>query len=243
MILPRPPEFTTYLQSRDQSPSGRPYHRDMSPRPEDLNDEELMLRMCLSAENGESELLFNVVFERYHPRVVSWCYRITKNHENASDLAQEVFLKAWRHRQSFRGDSRLSTWLYAITRNQCLTAAKKHRNDPVQIENPIHDQVRDFGALAPDRAAERGELCSRLLQLMIRTLDPLEARVMTLHYGHDVPLATITRDLALNNPSGAKAYIVNARRKLQGTMRRRGWNVVMAASPARVPAWRDEVAA
>ena len=208
------------------------------------SDEELMLRLCSAPDRATSDALFNLVFERYQTRVVSWCFRITRNRETAHDLGQEVFLKAWRHRQSFRGDSRLSTWLFAITRNHCLTAARKGRNDPAQIEDGVHTHVRDLTAVEPDRAAERGELYLRMLQLMVRTLDPLEARVMTLHYGHDVPLATITRDLALDNPSGAKAYIVNARRKLQGTMRRRGWNVVMAARPTPAPAcWREEFAA
>jgi DNA-directed RNA polymerase specialized sigma24 family protein len=57
--------------------------------------------------------------------------------------------------------------------------------------------------------------------LISATLSPLETRVMTLHYGHDVPLAEITGQLALSNPSGAKAYIVSARRKLQGALRQR----------------------
>ena len=68
-----------------------------------------------------------------------------------------------------------------------------------------------------------------MLRLMTRTLDPIEVRVMTLHYGHEVPLATITRQLALDNPSGAKAYIVNARRKLQAVIQRRGLSMVLKA--------------
>jgi RNA polymerase sigma-70 factor (ECF subfamily) len=207
-------------------------------------DEALMLELRSATERAVADALFNQVFERYHGRVVSWCYRITRSRDTAHDLGQEVFLKAWRHRDSFRGDSRVSTWLYAITRNHCLTAMKKHRNDPVQIENAMHNSLRDLAAVDPDRAAERRELSERLLQLMVRTLDPLEARVMTLHYGHDIPLATITRELALDNPSGAKAYIVNARRKLQGILRRRGFQVVMAArAAAGRDCWRDEVAA
>jgi RNA polymerase sigma-70 factor (ECF subfamily) len=208
------------------------------------NDEDLMLELRSATERGVADALFNQVFERYHGRVVSWCYRITRSRDTAHDLAQEVFLKAWRHRDSFRGDSRLSTWLYAIARNHCLTAMKKGRNDPVQIVNTIHNGLRDLAAVEPDRAAERGELYQRLLLLMARSLDPLEVRVMTLHYGHDIPLATITRELALDNPSGAKAYIVNARRKLHGVLRRRGFKVVMAApaAPGR-DRWRDEVAA
>jgi len=203
-----------------------------------------MLELRSATERETADALFNQVFERYHGRVVSWCYRITRSRDAAHDLGQEVFLKAWRHRDSFRGDSRLSTWLYAITRNHCLTAMKRGRNDPVQIENAIHNSLRDLAAIEPDRAAERGELSQRLLLLMTRALDPMEARVMTLHYGHDVPLATITHELALDNPSGAKAYIVNARRKLQGVLRRRGFKVVMAArTTASRDDWRGEVAA
>jgi hypothetical protein len=57
-----------------------------------------------------------------------------------------------------------------------------------------------------------------------------------------VPLATITRQLALDNPSGAKAYIVNARRKLQAVIKRRGWNVVLAA-PRDAEYWHKAAAA
>ena len=50
----------------------------------------------------------------------------------------------------------------------------------------------------------------------MQTLTTTEARVMMLHYGFDVPLANITKSLELHNKSGAKAYIVSARRKLRG---------------------------
>jgi hypothetical protein len=53
------------------------------------------------------------------------------------------------------------------------------------------------------------------------TLEPMEAQVMALHYGYELPLAQITQKLALTNPSGAKAYVVNARRKLSLVLRRR----------------------
>jgi hypothetical protein len=66
---------------------------------------------------------------------------------------------------------------------------------------------------------------------------------MALHYGHDVPLADITRQLALTNPSGAKAYIVNARRKLNGIAGRRGWSVALAEPAKPANYWQTEVAA
>lgn len=206
-----------------------------------LDDAELMAALR-AAPHSSSDELFSELFTRYHERVTSWCGRISRDRETANDLAQEVFLKAYRHLHSFRGESSVSTWLYAIARNHCLTALKRQSNDYVPL-NLLHDSMlRDASAPEPDRAAEREELCRRMLRLMTRTLDPLEVRVMTLHYGHEVPLATITRQLALDNPSGAKAYIVNARRKLQAVIRRRGWSVVLAA-PRDAECWRRTEAA
>ncbi len=182
-------------------------------------DEELMVRLC-SAEAGLSESLFAELFERYKRPVYSWCYRICRDRNAANDLAQEIFLKAWKHRSSFHGNSKLSTWLYAIARNHCLTALKRRACDPLRFEFPPHPNMRDHETLAADVAAERKQSCRRLLQLMSRTLEPMEIRVMTLHYAHSVPLADITHDLRLSNPSGAKAYIVNSRRKLKAVIRR-----------------------
>src|ERR1700722_11808800 len=77
-----------------------------------------LLRNC--PEQAAFDDLFQELFRRHHPRVTSWCYRMTRDPERALDLTQEVFLQAFRRLDSFRGDSRFSTWLYSITRNHCL---------------------------------------------------------------------------------------------------------------------------
>lgn len=195
-----------------------------------LSDEELMSALRSSSLRELSDSLFTELFRRYRQRVTAWCFRISRDRETAHDLSQEVFLKAYRHLHSFRGDSSLSTWLYAVARNHCLTALKRQSPEDIPLDLLHHATLRDASAPDPDLEAERAELSRRMLRLLTRTLDPLEVRVMTLHYGHEVPLATITRQLALDNPSGAKAYIVNARRKLQAVIRRRGWKVVLGAA-------------
>ena len=199
-----------------------------------LGDEELMFQLAAAVDRELSERLFNEVYSRYHNRVVGWCARTVPGRDSAVDLAQEVFLKAWRHRTSFRGDSRLSTWLFAITRNHCLTAVRKQGRPMLPIDASMRDTIGENRRDAAS-TAESCEMSSRMLRLMRRTLEPLEVRVMALHYGHEVPLSAITRQLELTNPSGAKAYIVNARRKLQGAAKRRGWDVLLAASPRQVP--------
>ncbi len=193
-------------------------------------DEELMGLLCSAPDRETADRIFHEVFERYHQRVVAWCWRIAKNREASKDLAQEIFLKAYRHRYAFRGDARLSTWLYAIARNHCLTAIRKPEADAQRFDSLAFLSLPDCHTVPPDRAAEQNELAGRLPRLMSRVLEPMEARVMTLHYAHEVPLAAITRDLGLRNPSGAKAYIVNGRRKLRGILNRGAWNSCLAGA-------------
>jgi RNA polymerase sigma-70 factor (ECF subfamily) len=173
-----------------------------------------MRLLCSATDHKVADSAFGEVFDRYHRRVVSWCYRIAKNRDRSNDLAQEVFLKAYRHRHSFRGDARLSTWLYAIARNHCLTSLRHPEPDVLPYDAVMPICLRDTTLRSPDTVAELRELGASLAGMMTRFLEPIEARVMTLHYAHEIPLSAITRDLGLRNPSGAKAYIVNARRKL-----------------------------
>jgi hypothetical protein len=69
--------------------------------------------------------------------------------------------------------------------------------------------------------AENSQAFDRLWTLMDKSLTAMEKRVLALHYGHELTLDTITRSCRLSNPSGAKAYIVNARRKLRRVLRER----------------------
>ena len=63
---------------------------------------------------------FDVIVERHRRNVYQVCFRFVSNHEDASDLAQDTFVRAWRGLKNFKGQSALSTWLYRIAVNVCL---------------------------------------------------------------------------------------------------------------------------
>ena len=180
-----------------------------------------MFLLSNTPDKQQHDLLFGEFHRRFYVRVTTWCFRLSHSRTRALDLAQEVFLKAWRHLGSFRGDSRPSTWLYVITRNHCLTAVQRLAFDPLESGAPLMDRLRDSTMPHPDRHIERDQLCRDVCNVMNVALDPMEARILTLHYGYDVPLGTITKRMELVNPSGAKAYIVNGRRKLKSALKRR----------------------
>ena len=84
-----------------------------------LTDEELI--GAYRAGLGEESL--SELFRRFRPRVTNWCIRFTQDREASPDLAQDILFRAYRSLHTYRGDSRFSTWLYVITRNQCSILA------------------------------------------------------------------------------------------------------------------------
>src|SRR5689334_3380784 len=90
---------------------------------------------------------FDVIVERHRRQVYQLCYRFTNNHEDASDLAQDVFVRAFRGLRGFRGRSALGTWLYRIAVNVSLNrmALKTPRTEAID-----HREHRDTAIELPD---------------------------------------------------------------------------------------------
>jgi len=83
-------------------------------------------------------MTFDGVVARYHREIHVHCYRMLGSMEDADDLTQETFLRAWRHRGQFEGRSSYRRWLYRIATNACLDALRRRRRRvlPVQILSP-----------------------------------------------------------------------------------------------------------
>lgn len=182
-----------------------------TPLPAEMDDVELV--RLLQAEPGRTELR-EELFGRYTRKVAGWCLRIAGSPEEAQDIAQEVFLLVHERLESFRGESRFSTWLYTVARRVALNRARSEavrRSESLDLgPEPVDDGV----ALSPEDSAERQQIYERLEQALREDLTPVEAEVLMLHYAHGVSLAELTERFRLDNKSGAKAVIVSARRKL-----------------------------
>jgi RNA polymerase sigma-70 factor (ECF subfamily) len=183
--------------------------------PKDLPDDFLMTLLVTTVDKPTFNRLFEEVFDRYRIRVERWCHGVTRNRERALDLTQEVFLKAFRNIHTFRGDARLSTWLYAIARNHCINSLKKSKTEPVDSAVQVRQTLFRASNEDTHSALEGAESFQQVFRWVKSILTPMELKVITLHYAHDLTLPAITRQLMLSNPSGAKAYIVSAQRKLK----------------------------
>src|SRR6516162_1118210 len=82
---------------------------------------------------GGDTAAFDEIMIRYERQIYRVCYRFVENRDDALDLAQDVFIKAFEHHPTFRRESTLKTWLYRIAINHCLNHVKKHAQEFVEV--------------------------------------------------------------------------------------------------------------
>lgn len=121
-----------------------------------------LARACLDGQTGA----FDLLVERHRRVVYRVCYRFVSNHEDASDLSQEVFLRAYRALGRFRGDASLTTWLYRIATNVCLNrvSAKRLPVEPIDAASDVdtREESAPEGLLRAERAVRVREAVAQL---------------------------------------------------------------------------------
>jgi RNA polymerase sigma factor (sigma-70 family) len=187
----------------------------------ELSDEEIVAQYRLAPDSDRSRHLLDELFRRHRERVIAWCYRLTGDRNLAPDLAHDVFVKAYASLEQFRRASKFTTWLYVIAHNRCRdeqrARAARPREEP---EDAVIEEPTDVNdALSALEVREARHMVRSLMEV----LDETEKHVMILHYGQGMRIDAITAALGLTNVSGAKAYIVSAKRKLNAAVKR--WNV------------------
>ena len=110
--------------------------------------EAALIEACLAGRSGA----FDLVVERHRRSVYQLCWRFVGNHEDANDLSQDIFLRAYKGLRSFRGQSSLATWLYRIGVNVCLNRVSA-KASLEKITEAIDD--RQFVDSRSESASER----------------------------------------------------------------------------------------
>ena len=183
-----------------------------------LTDEELIAVYRENEGTPKREDAAAELYLRHQAQVARWCCRFTHDRELSSDLAQDILLRAFRNLDNYRGECRFTTWLYVIARNLCMSAMQKRSSEPVWVAELNGSDLPDTGSVDVYSAVETEQSRRKNWRFILDTLDNTEARVMLLHYGQEMPLQAVSRMLGLTNKSGAKAYIVSARRKLSAAI-------------------------
>jgi RNA polymerase sigma-70 factor (ECF subfamily) len=133
-------------------------------------DERALVEACLDGQAGA----FDLIVERHRRSVYLLCYRFVSNHEDASDLSQDVFLRAYRGLRSFRGQASLATWLYRIGVNVCLNrvSAKKPQSESIDDRQFVDERAESASdrLLKDERGARVRAAIARLPRKQRATL-------------------------------------------------------------------------
>ena len=180
------PDWTVHVVQPEAAGVGKP-----TPLSE-LDDAEL-IRACLDGNRDA----FEVIVSRHRRTVYQVCYRFVNNHEDASDLSQETFVRAWRGLKTFKGQAALSTWLYRIAVNVCLNKveAKKTATEPLES-----DQFEDTRSESATETLVRGERAAAVRKA-IAALPEKQRATLILRTYHDMSHQEIAN--ALGSSVGA----------------------------------------
>lgn len=181
-------------------------------------DEDLVRLVQSDPDGARGRAAASELLGRYRVRVYAWCYRHVRDHEQAMDLAQDVLLSAWKALPRFVERARVSSWMFAIARNRCLTALRTRVL--VRDEAVAPEDLLDGGVDPLDEIARRQEE-DHMLGLVRDVLDPREQEAMWLRVVENVPVDEITQIMQLDGASGARGLLQTARRKLRAAMARR----------------------
>jgi RNA polymerase sigma-70 factor (ECF subfamily) len=178
------------------------------------SDEENLLERCRS---GQDDTAFAELVDRYKDLVYALVYRLSRDRSQAEDLAQEVFLKVHRGLPYFRGDARLSTWIYRIVFNVCSQDRARPRGAEVPLDPGDGRRPIDPGAI--DASFGDLELRDRLERAMAGLPDNYRFLIAA-HYLRGVQYEALAA--ALDMPIGTvKTHLYRAKRLLRDRLTKR----------------------
>ena len=178
---------------------------------EGIGDAECVRRV----QQGDTDS-FEVLVRRHEKAIFNLVYRLLGNYDEAAEVAQEVFLSAFKSIHQFRGEANFSTWLYRIGLNHASTRRKSLQTSQ-QRHIPLDGtEVIAEGAVDPAKNVEHKEIQQRVQQAL-NSLDPEDARIVLLRDLQDIPYEDVAEMLDI--PVGTvKSRLHRARQALRTSL-------------------------
>ena len=177
-----------------------------------LGDNEIISRVLKGEQNAYAELV-----NRYQAYVFTLVLRMIKSREDAEEVAQDVFIKAYRSLADFRGDSKFSTWLYTIASTTSITFLRKRKLDVHSLDTEKVFEVADSrdSGLRANMIEQKSRV--NMVNEAIAMLSPDDAEIITLFYKAEQNLEEISRILRLQTNT-VKVRLHRARTRLKEKM-------------------------
>ena len=162
---------------------------------------------------------YAVLVERYQNLVFTIALRYVKSREDAEEVAQDVFVKAYRSLADFKGTAKFSTWLYTVATTTCITFLRKKRLDVQSLDNEKVFATADNidGGMSANQVEQKSRV--NMVNEAIKLLSHDDAQVITLFYKGEQTLEEIAQILG-KEPNTVKVQLHRARARLKEKMER-----------------------
>ena len=154
---------------------------------------------------------YEYFLDKYGQQVFTLIVRIVASQEDAEELTQDTFLKAFRHLSSFKAESNFSTWIYRIAYNTAISAVRKKKYDLFDMDDTLLANISD--EQIDDTLNDESEEQIAKLNKAMKKLDADERAVITLFYMEDKPVSEIALILGMTE-SNTKVKLHRIRKKL-----------------------------
>jgi RNA polymerase sigma factor (sigma-70 family) len=160
---------------------------------------------------------YALLVERYKSYVFTLTFRFIKNREDAEEVSQDIFVKAYRSLADFRGTAKFSTWLYTIVNTTCITFLRKKRLDVKSLDDERTFEVADSqdSGFRANQVEQKSRL--NMVNRAIAMLSPDDAEIITLFYKNEQSLEEIGQILGVE-VNTAKVRLHRARTRLKEKM-------------------------
>jgi RNA polymerase sigma-70 factor (ECF subfamily) len=172
---------------------------------------------------------FGRLLERFKGKVFRLAFSLLRNETRAEDVAQDAFVKIWKGLPAFHGGASLSTWIYAIARNTCLTELRRHSRRPtVSLQAPEMEGASDW--LPALQCADPEAGADMDVESLVARLPEKYRQVITLFYLEQKAYEEVARMLGI--PLGTvKTLLFRAKKELLRLSHRQGRPAPTQASP------------
>ena len=155
------------------------------------NEQQLIQRL---QNPSTREQAFETLVREFQEQLYWQIRRMVLDHDDTDDILQNVFLKAWKGLDNFRGDARLSTWLYRIANNETINFLQRRKNTTISLSTTDDDQEQIRIQLESDPYFD-GEETEIQLQQAVQSLPPKQRQVFNMKYFQEMKYEDISEVL------------------------------------------------
>ena len=177
-----------------------------------LNDNEIISKVL----SGDYQAYAGLV-NRYQNYVFTLTLRMIKSREDAEEVAQDVFIKAYKYLADFKGASKFTTWLYTIVNNTCISFLRKKKLDIHSLDNEkvFETAANQDSGMNANMIEQKSKLA--MVNNAISLLNPDDAQIITLFYKAEQSLEETAQILGIET-NAAKVRLFRARTRLKEKM-------------------------